>query len=53
VNSIAARRWQRQRTINAIEPTFSTARHPRMPKCVARPTFLGLAFSLIEEAENT
>lgn len=40
---------------NAIESTFATVRHrtTRTRNCVSRPTFLGLAFKLIEEAEKT
>lgn len=43
------------RTTNAIESTFATVRHrtTRTRNCVWRPTFLGLAFKLIEEAEKT
>ncbi|MBN3788916.1 IS256 family transposase [Burkholderia sp. Ac-20353] len=47
--------WQHLRTTNAIESTFATVRHrtARTRNCVSRPTFLGLAFKLIEEAEKT
>jgi transposase-like protein len=47
--------WQHLRTTNAIESTFATVRHrtTRTRNCVSRPTFLGLAFKLIEEAEKT
>ncbi|MGF6696323.1 putative transposase [Paraburkholderia sp. MM5496-R1] len=47
--------WQHLRTTNAIESTFATVRHrtTRTRNCVSRPTFLGLAFRLIEEAEKT
>ncbi len=47
--------WQHLRTTNAIESTFATVRHrtTRTRNCVTRPTFLGLAFKLIEEAEKT
>lgn len=40
---------------NAIESTFATVRHrtTRTRNCVSRPTFLGLTFKLIEEAEKT
>ncbi|CAD6563446.1 IS256 family transposase IS1413 [Paraburkholderia sabiae] len=49
-----AEHWQ-LRTTNAIESTFATVRHrtTRTRNCVSRPTFLGLAFKLIEEAEKT
>jgi transposase-like protein len=38
-----------------IESTFATVRHrtTRTRDCVSRPTFLGLAFKLIEEAEKS
>ena len=41
--------------MNAIESTFATVRlrTPRTRNCVSRPTFLGLVFKLIEEAEKT
>ena len=50
-----AEHWQHLRTTNAIESTFATVRHrtTRTRNCVSRPTFLGLAFKLIEEAEKT
>jgi transposase-like protein len=50
-----AEHWQHLRTTNAIESTFATVRHrtKRTRNCVSRPTFLGLAFKLIEEAEKT
>ena len=50
-----AEHWQHLRTTNAIESTFATVRHhtTRTRNCVTRPTFLGLAFKLIEEAEKT
>jgi len=40
---------------NAIESTFATVRHrtTRTRNCVSQPTFLGLAFKLIEEAKRT
>jgi hypothetical protein len=50
-----AEHWQHLRTTNAIESTFATVRHrtTRTRNCISRPTFLGLAFKLIEEAEKT
>lgn len=50
-----AEHWQHIRTTNAIESTFATVRHrtTRTRNCVSRPTFLGLAFKLIEEAEKS
>jgi putative transposase len=38
----------------SIESTFATVRHrtTRTRNCVSRPTFPGLAFKLIEEAEE-
>src|SRR5260370_13441583 len=50
-----AEHWQHLRTTNAIESTFATVRHrtTRTRNCVSRPTFLGLAFKLIEQAEKT
>lgn len=47
--------WQHLRTTNAIESTFATVRHrtTRTRNCVSRPSFLGLAFKLIEEAGKT
>jgi transposase-like protein len=50
-----AEHWQHLRTTDAIESTFATVRHrtTRTRNCVSRPTFLGLAFKLIEEAEKT
>jgi len=50
-----AEHWQHVRTTNPIESTFATVRHrtTRTRNCVSRPTFLGLAFKLIEEAEKT
>ena len=43
------------RTTNPIESTFATVRHrtTRTRNCVSRPTFLGLALKLIEEAEKS
>ncbi len=51
----AAGRLQHIRTTNPIESTFATVRHrtSRTRNCVSRPTFLGLAFKLIEEAEKS
>ena len=48
-------RSSKNRLTNAIESTFATVRHrtTRTRNCVSRPTFLGLAFKLIEEAEKT
>ena len=50
-----AEHWQHLRTTNPIESTFATVRHrtTRTRNCVSRPTFLGLAFKLIEEAEKS
>jgi transposase-like protein len=50
-----AEHWQHLRTTNPIESTFATVRHrtTRTRNCVSRPTFLGLVFKLIEEAEKT
>ncbi|MGA7178513.1 MAG: IS256 family transposase [Thiobacillaceae bacterium] len=50
-----AQHWQHLRTTNPIESTFATVRHrtTRTRNCVSRPTFLGLAFKLIEEAEKS
>ena len=50
-----AEHWQHIRTTNPIESTFATVRHrtSRIRNCVSRPTFLGLAFKLIEEAEKS
>lgn len=50
-----AAHWQHLRTTNPIESTFATVRHrtTRTRNCVSRPTFLGLAFKLIEEAEKS
>lgn len=50
-----AEHWQHLRTTNPIESTFATVRHrtTRTRNCVSRPTFLGLAFKLMEEAEKT
>ena len=49
-----AEHWQHLRTTNPIESTFATVRHrtTRTRNCVSRPTFLGLAYKLIEEAEK-
>ena len=50
-----AEHWQHLRTTNPIESTFATVRHrtTRTRNCVSRPTFLGLVFKLIEEAEKS
>ena len=50
-----AEHWQHIRTTNPIESTFATVRHrtSRTRNCVSRPTFLGLAFKLIEETEKS
>jgi transposase-like protein len=50
-----AEHWQHVRTTNPIESTFATVRHrtTRTRNCVSRPTFLGLAFKLIESAEQS
>lgn len=52
---LPAEDWQHLRTTNAIESTSAKVRHrtTSMRNCVSRPTFLGLAFNLIEEAEKT
>jgi len=54
-NDFPAEHWQHLRTTNAIESTFATVRHrtARTRNCVSRPTFLVLAFKLIEKAEKT
>lgn len=50
-----AEHWQHIRTTNPIESTFATVRHrtTRSRNCLSRPTYLGLAFKLMEEAEKT
>jgi len=50
-----AEHWQHLRTTNPIESTFATVRHrtKRTRNCVSRATFLGLAFKLIESAEES
>src|SRR6201995_5172721 len=50
-----AEHWQHLRTTNPIESTFATVRHrtKRTRNCVSRATFLGLAFKLIEAAEES
>jgi putative transposase len=50
-----AEHWQHIRTANPIESTLATVRHrtTRTRNCVSRPTFLRLAFKLIEEAEKS
>jgi putative transposase len=47
--------WQQSQTTNPIKSTFATVRHrtTRTRNCVSRPTFLGLAFKLIESAEQS
>ncbi|KVT70002.1 hypothetical protein WK56_18835 [Burkholderia ubonensis] len=46
---------QHVRTTNPIESTFSTVRHrtTRARNCLSRATFLGMAFKLIESAEQS
>jgi hypothetical protein len=55
VYDFPAEHWQHLRTTNPIESTFATVRHrtTRTRNCVSRPTFLGLAFKLIESAEKS
>jgi transposase-like protein len=50
-----AEHWQHLRTTNPIESTFATVRHrtTRTRNGMARSTFLGLAFKLIEAAEQS
>ncbi|AJY39208.1 transposase, Mutator family protein [Burkholderia humptydooensis] len=50
-----AEHWQHLRTTNPIESTFATVRHrtTRTRNCLSRATFLGLAFKLIESAEQS
>ena len=50
-----AEHWIHLRTTNPIESTFATVRHrtTRTKNCVTRPTFLGLAFKLVQEAEKS
>jgi putative transposase len=50
-----AEHWQHLRTTNPIESTFATVWHrtTRTRNCVSRATFLGLAFKLIESAEQS
>jgi transposase-like protein len=50
-----AEHWAHVRTTNPIESTFATVRHrtTRTKNCVARSTFLGLAFKLVQEAEKS
>ncbi len=47
--------WQHVRTTNPIESTFVTVRHrtSRTRNCLSRTTFLGMAFKLIEAAEQS
>ena len=49
-----AEHWIHLRTTNPIESTFATVRHrtTRTKNCIARSTFLGLAFKLVQEAEK-
>jgi putative transposase len=50
-----AEHWQHVRTTNPIESTFATVRHRtgRTRNCLSRATFLGMAFKLIEAAEQS
>ena len=50
-----AEHWQHLRTTNPIESTFATVRHrtTRTRNCMARGTFLGLAFKLMEVAQES
>lgn len=50
-----AEHWPHLRTTNPIESTFATGRHrtTRTRNCGSRPTFLGLAFKLIEAAAKS
>ena len=50
-----AEHWQHLRMANAVESTFAIVRHrtTRTRTCLSRPTFLGLAFKLVMEAEKT
>ncbi|WP_256990787.1 transposase, partial [Burkholderia sp. HI2714] len=50
-----AEHWQHVRTTNPIESTFATVRHrtSRTRNCLSRATFLGMAFKLIEAAEQS
>lgn len=50
-----AEHWQHLRTTNPIESTFATVRHrtTRTRNCLSRKTFLGMAFKLIEAAEQS
>jgi transposase-like protein len=50
-----AEHWAPVLTTHPIESTFATVRHrtTRTKNCVARSTFLGLAFKLIQEAEKS
>lgn len=49
-----AEHWQHPRTTNPIESTFATVRHrtSRARNCLSRGTFLGMAFELVESAEQ-
>ncbi|HDR9512227.1 TPA: transposase, partial [Burkholderia cepacia] len=50
-----AEHCQHVRTTNPIESTFATVRHrtTRTRNCLSRATFLGMAFKLIEAAEES
>ncbi|PRZ44834.1 mutator family transposase [Paraburkholderia fungorum] len=50
-----AEHWQHLRTTNPIESTFATVRHrtSRARNCLSRATFLGMAFKLVESAEQS
>lgn len=50
-----AEHWQHVRTTNPIESTFATVRHRAgcTRNCLSRATFLGMAFKLIEAAEQS
>lgn len=50
-----AEHWQHLRTTNPIESTFATVRHrtTRTRNCMTRGTFLGLAFKLMEAAQES
>ncbi len=50
-----AEHWAHIRTTNPVESTFATVRQrtTRTRNCVARATFVGLAFKLVEKAEKT
>ncbi|KVN49704.1 hypothetical protein WJ64_20540 [Burkholderia ubonensis] len=50
-----AEHWQRLRATNPIESAFATVRHrtSRARYCLSRATFLGMAFKLVESAEQS